>query len=589
MGKVPYNILDSMKDYLKPKNSGEWKSLAYKQLAYLPISFFSGSLYYSAYVHTIIGLSSLVRKPTNSHLKKMKEDYRLPQKPKDKFSVPAVTATSVLMGSLLYASPDMVTGFYDVMTSTDSTMQQYSLELTTAGVFYETTNVFYKMFSYLIPLLQQYDTSSKVKESLHPYFKNEMGDSMLSIQPVIMHAMKKDPKKALSMLIDEYFDKGIRPYEISSPVSEELTFQFLGDDPLASFVNSLIGVGMVKYRPYFFEKAVEVAIEEKDISALSLLALYDYKKNTSTNTFKEQVRLLRETNDISQRLLAKGTFTNVFTMGAGGDDPSHLTLVQKVSRDTKRLQEKYDLQQFLSSTKYVNAPIDIQVHDGIGVLSEIRMRNPTLYEKLKDDYSLYEEAYLIHGRIVDILEQSHFEFKPLDIEDKYLHNSLSLSKKYISSVHEAAELFDDLGENKPILDFHARNLFVADDTIVNIDIENKGSGSKIFDIVNLLYYTPDAVPAKTLDRYTNSILKTYQEEIQKEDDYLQALFLRGMGLRRDSYMRARKTPQGFSDMKNIRLVVETMGGVFASYAQNSYQKKIAREQLQITESLLKAI
>ncbi|MCA9477815.1 MAG: hypothetical protein KC535_01575 [Nanoarchaeota archaeon] len=592
--KVPFSFLfqpfpDQMRLYTKKDK----RNFFLKQAAYLPFSILSGAPLFSLFPHLAAAIGSLEKQPSKSRLEDILNYYETSAKPSKKFNWTAAGIAVACTAAFGLSSPETIHHVQEIL-STDirDAVSEYSKLVLFSGTLYETVTSVYSLMRRAIPLSKVMDQSS-LKEEFLLHFTSKEPKTRQGLFRLSSYYLRTQPERGLAKFIEMYFDNQQQAEPFSHKVPEDFLLHAKGKNALEAFVSSLLSYSLPQYQQSFFKKAVAVALENKDISTLSLLALYDYKETGSTDLLRQQVNLLFEDQNINKNILAKGTFTDTYTLGYGGkEEPLAMTLVQKVSTDFKRLRDKKLLTNYLGESfpHNVTRVIDLSFRSDLHVLTELRMRYPLLAEVLSERPELLIEAYDLLGRFQDVLEHEKFtSLERMNIDEKYLFTPLLNTKEYEYSLEKTKYLYEDFGEYKPLLDFHANNLLVSADHLIDIDIENKGRGPKMIDLVNLTDFSFSAMNYDSLQRMKQKLLDKYQEEINQDTPFLDELYLQTAGLRRNSFLQARRTEQGYVSPLEVKQFLSYYAQVFSSYAATSSQKKLARNQLEITEQLYNTV
>lgn len=421
-----------------------------------------------------------------------------------------------------------------------------------------------------------------LKDELNLYFKDEVPDSTSTAFIKIRHELLRDPKKALAKYVDLSIERTIEPSVISIPGLEEKLLQMYGENPLLSYMQSRISMHIPEYQQAFFNAAIKNSLEEGDVSSLSLLAVDHYLQTGSREYFSDLTKLIMQDTELQKIPLANGTKDEVIVLEYDGPhEPISRAMAIKISDDLSGHREKYRFHKELSHSKFVNDVLHLEQTENQSFLFDLRARGKFLNDIIDEDPELLLLAYEHMKQLQK--DMSTIEFQKIQLEDKYLKNPLLSSKLYERSIIRTQEHFEQFGEYYPLVDFHVYNLYLNDDTIVSVDLENKGSGPRILEIVNLVDFSFGLIDEQHLDKIRNSLLKKYQEESNVELPQLESLYINSLGLRRNSYVQARKT-RGYGE--DISPFLHHVARTLESYTSSS-QAGLANEQLEITRSILK--
>lgn len=561
-----------------------------KQVTILPFSFISGQLPISLGCHIAAAFSSLSVQPSKNRVKDLAKHYNIDYKkiPKTKFNWKALGIAAAVVGASFLRDYDSFILQKQYVETSEYALEPLSVLGLYVGMQTEIARSFYSLFKNLFSLS---GTKTSLMKSFKPFFSEKEDGSKEGSYTQAKYLIKEHPEEGLAKTIELYYDNKISSSSFHSEIPAGLMLHVYGKNAISSFVNSVLGYGMEEYSESFFNKAKEEAIEKKDISTLSLLALYEYKEKNSTSIFEKQIELLFQDKKIRRELLAEGTFTNTYTCGYNKEkEPLRLTLVQKVSKDFSRLKEKKQLVEDIAIDypEHVTKMLDLSFHDDVHVLTELRMRYPSLHDVVQKRPELLDEAYSLLGKLESVLDKERIvKLKNLNVEQKYSSSLLLETKAYCDSLVSAQELFSDVGDYQPLLDFHANNILVSPTNLIDIDIENKGRGPKMLDIINLLDYSHDVLTQSQLSFSKEKILSLYQEELNIDNPKFDLLYLHSLGLRRNSFLGVRKTKNGYVQSQEVNSFLTHCAGIFHKYTQNSSQKNLAKIQLELTEQLYK--
>ncbi len=583
--RVPlYSVIEDTFSQHFPKTKRDRTLLYLKQGGCALLSVVSGFPISAIGTHAGAFLGSLVKQPSTKATQEIKEYYNITTPlQKESFDWKAALFSGGITSTIL-------ANFY--LNHAETISQYDSLpDFAKLGLFGVLCYEFATSTYFLAKRFRAFQTAKNndLFKGMQVYYTNSTKKNKEITTTKAMHLLKKKPQEGLAEIIKQYYDEDVQPSPFTLDAPEKYLLHYFWKDATAAFVNSLIGLDMSKYRENFFEKAVEDALGKKDLSTLSLLALYEYKETGSTNLLQKQIELVFEDKKLQKDFIGTGMFTKTHALTYGsGTDAISMTLFQKVSNDAKRLQDKYDIHTRCKSP-HIHPILDITHREEASITTELRIRKPLLAEVLNDNFDLWEIAYNTLGTLEDVIEQSEIPLTKLSVMKKYGKDPLLDDLLFFQTLEDTEKLYHDFGEYKPDLDFHSLNLVTDIKLLTHFDIENKGSAPKIKDIMKFLHFNFEYISPENRQRAEKLLLRLYQEEINKDDEYVDKLKIQSLGLDLYSFLQARRTPQGFNHRNEAKAFLNHCANQFSTYAQNSYAPNLAKNQLEIIQLLLKSV
>ncbi len=446
------------------------------------------------------------------------------------FSKDFVSKNSTLVGNFLYSFPLMYYGSSVFIHSSISTL--FTLGKNKKSLF-KSTKLAYR----------DYDESS------FEGYRKLLRHNDLSIDYLSLLFDKEPKEKILGVFVDELFKReSITPSNFNVDYQRRIMMYYdLGakNPSWQLFLRASLGKFEPELIDYYADNAIVEAREEKDMSSLSIFALYKERigQSETASALFDELAQLTEDLPLEECLFGHGATegTAILSSSKSFADATSYVFVRKSAPAEKKnsLEEEYLLTKAQFSSLPLGDKLSVPEVFSFGSSKDTSSYHytmkqiwlPTLlettktilekqgssaYYKIRD---LYKVFFHRAESLYDALnKQDVVEIPQLDLIAKYLQDKrIQSDPRYDAGLlNEVIQVVLSLGAKSsvPLLDYHPENILTDysfgdspfDAEIVRLDSANKGRSTKVFDLINLLHYSPHHYSALGFDTLEQELL-----------------------------------------------------------------------------------